>query len=186
VGQVNERIDDVLREIASVEATDGFSARVRERLDRGGAGSHIGLPLLATAAALLLLAAGVWLSVKSDNRDTTPEVQAGRAVEGPAQTTGTAPGGQEMAAREAGPSPSARSVRPVGMSQTRATRVARHIGSTPPDHERALPALSGLDAIGPASLPTVPLAIREREIGALRAIEPIDIPALNADEGDRR
>jgi len=183
---VNERIDDVLREIASVDATDGFSARVRERLDSGGAGSRIGLPLLATAAAVLLLAAGVWLSVKSDNLDSTREVQAGRAVEGRAQTSGTAPGGQEMAARGAVPSPAARSVRRVGMSQARVARVARPGSSTPPDHERALPALSGLGAIGPHSLPTVPLAIQEREVGALAAIEPIDIPALDADEGERR
>jgi len=182
---VNERIDDVLREIASVDATDGFPARVRERLDSGGAGSGIGLPLLATAAVVLLLAAGVWLSVKPDNLDTTTEVQAGRAIEGPPQTTGTAAGGQEMAARDAAPSPSP-SVRPARMSQARTARVARHGSSTPPDHERALPALSGLGAIGPHSLPTVPLAIHEREVGALRAIEPIDIPALDADEGERR
>ena len=54
------------------------------------------------------------------------------------------------------------------------------------DHEHALPSLADIAAVGPAALSTPPMLVEAAEIAPLAPIAPMNIPALDAGEGERR
>ena len=192
-------LDDTLRALARVDAPADLSRRVRARLDAANPAAPI-WPRLAAVAAAVLVAAGLWVAVSIDRGKGGDVAQVVEAP--PAQRvreSGPRAGADATSVRPDGTSvrPDETSVRAGGTSvPPLIDTVSRRAGgaSAPPpsdplplpDHDRALPALAQIETIGPASLVSRQVTVAAREVTALGAIAPIEIPALGADQGERR
>ena len=174
---MSDRLDDALRAMARAEAPADLSARVRVALEAGN-GSTTRWPRLAAAAVVVLLAVvGAFLAV--DRTPDAPRV----AREGGASVVQPAPLPTPLVASPAPPpvKPRADAVRRRAGASAWQTRRVR-----PADHEHALPSLRELAEVGPAALTTHPMTVASAEIAPLTVIAAIDIPALDAGEGERR
>jgi hypothetical protein len=176
---MSDLLDDVLREMASAQAPDGFPVRVRARVEGDAAPSGVGMRVAAVAAALVLAFAG-WLVVRQPSEDVTTGVERASVVpRGPALADH---GGKdvEMPPVEV---KTPRVVSPAGVA--RDSRAIRRPPS-PPDHERALAALAPLTPVSLVGLVTDAVAVEPTEIAPLAQPTAIEIPALRAEEGERR
>jgi hypothetical protein len=190
---MSDRLDDVLRDLGRVDAPADFARRVRVQLDASNPALRA-WPRLAAIAGTLLLVAGLWMAVSTDRQ--SGDRMAGALVGGakapparseaaPAQVRGPAQGTGPVAERHVPIHPDVRE----GGTSVRAggALVPAPSGTlSVPDHQHALPALAQPRSIGPESLVNIPVTVQVREVAALTAIAPIDIPALGAGEGERR
>ena len=190
---MSDRLDDTLRAMAQAEAPADFPARVRVALETRPA-PLTRWPTLAAAALVGVIAAGGWLVLSRPGgimsraggtsvpptsvRDTSvppQDVRAGgtavRAGGASVGAGGTSGGGTFV--RAGGPFLSA-----VASAEAEVPR--------PSDHDRALPSLADITPVGPTSLGTDPVIVAATEVAPLTAIAAIDIPALDADGGERR
>lgn len=191
---MSDRLDDALRHLARADAPADLSARVRAALEMAPRAAPL-WPRLSAAAAVVVLLAVVGAFVVGDRGDEAPPPHAAAT-----------PGGSETAAPplqhdlSAG-GPSARAggtfVRAGGTSVraggTFLSAVASAEAEVPPtryqpsaDHQHALPSLAAIAAVGPAALSTPPMSVEATEIAPLTLIAPMEIPALDAGEGERR
>jgi hypothetical protein len=172
-------LDDAVRDIARLEATPGFAATVRARLD---AGEAIGAPLwprLAGAAGVLAIAFGIWF--------------VGARPEAP--VTGVA--SQPTARRAAPPTAAVESVAPKAEgplarsapAASRPQRARRESMRPVADLDRAPADLRSPDpltvvAIDPPALGVPAMAIPSLEAPATLSV--LDLSAGGAGLGDRR
>lgn len=183
---MSDRLDDTLRHLARADAPAGLSARVRVALETGPRGGPLWPKLSAAAVVVLLAVVGAF--VVGDRGDEAPPPHAAAT-----------PGGSETAAPPlehdltAG-GPSARAGRTsVRVGGTFLSAVASAEAEVPPtryqpsaDHQHALPSLAAIAAVGPAALSTPPMSVDATHIEPLAPIAPMEIPALEAGEGERR
>lgn len=179
---MSDRLDDTLRHLARAEAPADLSARVRVALEMGPRPAPL-WPTLAAAAVVVLLAVGGWLA-----SDRGGGISAPRSAPDAAQVEPTAvdrrPSTSAGATADRKTAPSQVDVpvttRGAEAPPPRATRVP------PADHVHALPSLADIAAVGPAALSTPPMSVEATEIVPLVPIVPMEIPALDADGGEKR
>jgi hypothetical protein len=178
---MSDRLDDTLRHLARADAPADLSARVRVALETRPA-TQPQWPKLATAALVGVIAAGGWLVMsraggtlvaptsvrEADTSVPADDVQAG----GTSVRSGTSAHAGGTSVRAGGtsvpPTTYQPSVRPAA------------------DHEHALPSLADIAAVGPAALSTAPMSVEATDIAPLLPIAPMEIPAIDAGEGERR
>ena len=191
---MSERLEDTLRHLARADAPADLSARVRVALEMGPRAAPLWTKLSATAVVVLLAVVGAF-------------VVGDRGAEAPPPHATATSGGSETAAPRLAPddlTAGGTSVRaggtlvPAGGTSVRAggtflSAVASAEAEVPPtryqpsaDHQHALPSLADIAAVGPAALSTPPMSVDATEIAPLTPIAPMEIPALDADEGERR
>jgi hypothetical protein len=159
---VSDRIDETLKELAHAEASRGFAARVRARID---AGDQVGVawPRVAAACVAMLLVGALGWWIQEEPRPSQPVVQstAPAAAVGPqASVPGLEP--RRRLQDAAGPP---RALHPV--ARVSATRPAAS------DHQRALPALPPLDALSVSPIAPEALVLGPQVVTPLAPIAPI-------------
>ena len=157
---MSDPIDETLKELAQAEASRGFAARVRARID---AGEQVGVawPQVAAAAVLLVAALGWW--IREEPRPSQPVAQStapAAAVGPPASRPRLEPRSRPLDA-----SGSARVAHPV--ARVRATQPA------PSDHDRALPSLTPLEALSMSPIAPDALVLGPQVVTPLAPIAPI-------------
>jgi hypothetical protein len=176
---MSDRLDDTLRDLARADAPADLSVKVQGALElKPRAALTARWPKLAAAAAVaVLLAVGGWLASDRGGGASAPHV--GRVVP-PAVDRGAFISADATADKEAPLPQSTVQVATRAQAPPRAPRVP------PADHEHALPSLADIAAVGPAALSTPPMRVEATVIAPLAPIAPMDIPALDAGEGERR
>ena len=185
---MSDRLDDMLRDLARADAPAALSARVRVALERGPRAAPL-WPRLAAAALVAILGAGTgWLVVRD------------RSAEAPLPRAAATPGGSDTSAPQLDrvdvTTPRAGGT-PVRAGGTFLSAVASAEAEVPPtryqpsvraaaDHAHALPSLADIAAVGPTALSAPPMSVEATEIAPLAPIAPMEIPALDAGEGERR
>jgi hypothetical protein len=127
-------------------------------------------PTLAAAAVVVLVAVGGWLTLDERGAEAPPP-HAQETVRG---------GGASAPRVRPQPEKRTATAPPPQSTVQVATRVP------PADHEHALPSLGALAAVGPTALATEPMVVVPQQLAPLTPIAAIEIPALYADEGERR
>lgn len=177
---MTERLDEVLRAVARVEAPQNFARRLRVRMQSGG-GERAIWPRIAGAAAIVLLAIAGLLTLGDDAgersawhepRRLPADVAPPPPRPAPVQTSPPSPAAQVAMA----PHPSRR---PVG-------RRAAEPAAPATDHERALAALTTIAPITSLALASEPLIVESHEVGPLQPLAPLAIPAMGDEEGEKR
>jgi hypothetical protein len=183
MGAMTDRLDEVLEDLARVDAPAGFAARVRARLEPTTVPAST-WPRLAAAACAALLVAGGWLiTSRSGGGTLAPQSdEHGRAEALPPQLSASR-------RAEALPPQLSESRRAEALPpQLSASRRAEALPPRPrtSDHEHALPALAQPAPVALPSLLTEAVFVDVRDLAPLGAIAPIEIPALGADQGETR
>ena len=194
---MSDRLDDTLRHLARADAPADLSARVRVALETRPA-TQPQWPKLATAALVGVIAAGGWLVMSRAGGTLVPPTsvsEAGTSVPaddvqagGTSVRSGTSAHADGTSARAGGTS--------VRAGGTFLSAVASAEAEVPPtrsqpsvraaDHQHALPSLAAIAAVGPAALSTPSMSVKATEIAPLTPIAPMEIPALDAGQGERR
>jgi hypothetical protein len=187
---MSDRLDDTLRHLARAEAPADLSARVRVALEMGPRASPL-WPTLSAAALVVILGGTGWLMVSDRGVDAPPPRAA--ATPGGSETSAPRLERDDLTAVGTSVRAGGTSVRAGGTSLS---AVASAKAEVPPtryrplraaaDHAHALPSLADIAAVGPAALSTPPMSVDATEIVPLAPIAPMEIPALDAGEGDRR
>jgi hypothetical protein len=173
---MSDRLDETLRAMAQAHAPADLPARVRVALEAGPRTAPL-WPKLAAAAVVGLLAVGGWLAL--DQRGAEAPLPHARETDGGGGASAPrVPPPPEKRRAEAPPPQSTVQVAPRG-----ADAPPPH---TPADHEHALPSLGALAGVGPAALATEPMVVVPQPLAPLTPIDAIEIPALDADGGERR
>lgn len=186
---MSDRLDDTLRHLARADAPVDLSARVRVALEMGPGAAPLWPKLSAAAVVVLLAVVGAF-------------VAGDREAEAPPPHVAATPGGSETAAPRL-----ERDDLTAGGTSVRSGRTSARAGGTflsavasaeaevaptgrpsraAPDHQHALPSLAEIAAVGPAALSTPPMRVDATDIAPLAPIAPMEIPALDAGEGERR
>jgi hypothetical protein len=189
---MSDRLDETLRAMAQAHAPADLSARVRVALEAGPRTPPL-WPTLAAAAVVVLVAVGGWLTLDERGAEAPPphaqETVRGGGASAPRVSVR---GGGASAPRVSVPgAASAPRVRP--QPEKRAATAPPPLSTVqvatrvpPADHEHALPSLGALAAVGPTALATEPMVVVPQQLAPLTPIAAIEIPALYADEGERR
>jgi hypothetical protein len=177
---MSDRLDETLRAMAQAHAPADLSARVRVALEAGPRTPPL-WPTLAAAAVVVLVAVGGWLTLDERGAEAPPPHAQETVRGGGASAPRVSVPGAASAPRVR-PQPEKRTATapPPQSTVQVATRVP------PADHEHALPSLGALAALGPTALATEPMVVVPQQLAPLTPIAAIEIPALYADEGERR
>jgi hypothetical protein len=201
---MSDRLDETLRAMAQAHAPADLSARVRVALEAGPRTPPL-WPTLAAAAVVVLVAVGGWLTLDERGAEAPPPhaqetVRGGGASAPRVSVRGGGASAPRVSVRGGGASaprvsvPGAASAPRVRPQPEKRTATAPPPQSTvqvatrvpPADHEHALPSLGALAAVGPTALATEPMVVVPQQLAPLTPIAAIEIPALYADEGERR
>jgi hypothetical protein len=189
---MSDRLDETLRAMAQAHAPADLSARVRVALEAGPRTPPL-WPTLAAAAVVVLVAVGGWLTLDERGAEAPPPhaqetVRGGGASAPRVSVRGGGASAPRVSVRGAASAPR---VRPQPEKRTATApppqstvQVATRV--PPADHEHALPSLGALAAVGPTALATEPMVVVPQQLAPLTPIAAIEIPALYADEGERR
>jgi hypothetical protein len=178
---MSDRLDETLRAMAQAHAPADLSARVRVALEAGPRTPPL-WPTLAAAAVVVLVAVGGWLTLDERGAEAPPPHAQETVRGGGASAPRVSVRGGGASAPRVRPQPEKRTATapPPQSTVQVATRVP------PADHEHALPSLGALAAVGPTALATEPMVVVPQQLAPLTPIAAIEIPALYADEGERR
>ena len=159
---MSDPIDETLKELAQAEASRGFAARVRARID---AGDEVGVawPRVAAACVAMLLVGALGWWIREEPRPSQPVAQS------------TAPAAA-VSPQASVPRLEPRSRPPDASGSARAAHPVARVSATRPaasDHERALPSLPPLDALSMSPIAPDALVLGAQVVTPLAPIAPI-------------
>jgi hypothetical protein len=159
---VSDPIDETLKELARAEASRGFAARVRARIDAGEQ-ARVAWPRVAVACVAMVLVAALGWWIQEEPRPAQPVAQSAA----PAAAAGPPVAAPRLEPRS----------RPLDTSAiTRASHPVARAIATPPaaaDHDRALPSLTPLEALSVSPIAPDALVLGEQVVTPLAPIAPI-------------
>jgi hypothetical protein len=177
---LDSAIDAVAREMTAGEPSGDLRARVLDGIAGGRRPSPLPRWSWAAAAAVLAVAAGVWVVNRPPGAPGEPvRVAASR----PSAPSGTPPV-TEPAATPAPATPD--TAAPVRTARASAPPAARPVESDAAADAHHVPALAEIDPLSFAAVEPAPLRVGAVEVAALTAIPPIEIPSLGPGPDDNQ